>query len=242
MLRCDETCRAFTKKKYDGFLLERHGLLRSASYQEGTTVRSHSSVDFPDMIERARGGCADSLGTLLEMYREYLRLIASMQLSQQFRAKFEPSDVVQEAFLQARRGFRDFAGNSEGELVAWLRKILVSQLIMQIRKYSTQARDVKLEQKIHRQVDESSILMAGMLKVDADTPSKVAMRRERAVLLANALAKLPENYRDVIVLRHLKGFRFPEVAQELGQTVDSVKAKWRRAISKLREIIGDESI
>ncbi len=205
-------------------------------------MNSLSAIELTELIARARDGCSESLGTLLELYRSYLRLIASVQLGSQFQDKFSPSDVIQATFMQAHKGFAGFAGRSEGELIAWLRKILVSQMIMEIRRYAAQARDVKLERQMHAQLDESSVLLAGMLADRGNSPSQSAMRRERAVLLADALDQLPDDYREVIVLRHLKGHRFGEIAEQMSRSVDSVKAVWRRALGQLRELIDDGTI
>ena len=204
-------------------------------------VNAASVEELNALMASARDGCSESLGSLLEMYRSYLRLIASLQLSGQFQDKFSASDVVQASFLQAHKGFQDFQGNSEGELIAWLRKILLSQLMMEVRRYSAQARDVKMERRLHQQFDQSSVMLAGMLAANVETPSQTVLKRERAVILADTLAALPENYRQVIVLRHLRGYRFSEVAEEMQQSVDSVKAIWRRAIGRLRSLLGDDA-
>ncbi len=205
-------------------------------------MRDLSALELSNLIERARQGSPDALGELLELYRSYLQLIASLQAGEQLQAKFSPSDLIQATFLQAQRGFRDFHGNSEGELITWLRKILASQLAMEVRRYSTEGRNVRLERQMHFEMNQSSILMNAMLAARGNSPSQSAMRRERAVLLADALAKLPENYRNIIVMRHLKGRSFAEIAAHERRTLDSVKSAWQRAIGKLREMLGDGAL
>jgi RNA polymerase sigma-70 factor (ECF subfamily) len=59
------------------------------------------------------------------------------------------------------------------------------------------------------------------------------------VLLATALESLPEDYRDVLVLRHIQGLRLQEVAERMGRSVDSVKKLWARAIARIRQVLGD---
>lgn len=179
---------------------------------------------------------------LLELYRSYLRLIAQLQAGKELQAKFSPSDLIQATFLQAQKGFRDFQGNSEGELIAWLRAILASQLAMEVRRYSTGGRNVRLERQMHFEMDQSSILMNAMLAARGNSPSQSALQRERAVLLADALAKLPAHYRNIIVLRHLRGKSFAEIAASEQRTLDSVKSAWTRAISKLREMLDDGAL
>ncbi|MDP6445726.1 MAG: sigma-70 family RNA polymerase sigma factor [Pirellulaceae bacterium] len=197
-----------------------------------------SSEELEQLLAKAQGGCADTLGRLLDLYRSYLSLIARLQLDTQMQAKFSSSDVVQETFLQAKRSFAQFAGASEAELVGWLRKILASQLSMHIRRYSAQRRDVKLEQRLHVEVEQSTLMLDHLI-ADGSTPSHSAMRRENAVLLANALDQLPSDYREVIVLRHLRGMTFPQIALQMNRTIDSVKGVWRRAIGRLQEYLTD---
>jgi len=190
------------------------------------------------MIAQARAGSQDALGQLLELYRSYLRLIVGLQIGEQLQAKISPSDVIQGTFLQAGRGFPQFRGNSEGELMSWLRSILASQLATEMRRYATDRRNVRRERQFHVDVDQSSVLLE-FLASRSTTPSQSAMRRERAVLLADALAKLPEDYREIIVLRHLKGRSFADIARCTQRSVDSVKSAWRRAILRLRELLGN---
>ena len=67
--------------------------------------------------------------------------------------------------------------------------------------------------------------------------SQTLARRENAVLLANALERLPPDYRDVLVLRHLEGLGFSEVARRMSRTVDSVKNLWSRSLGELRHLL-----
>ena len=71
------------------------------------------------------------------------------------------------------------------------------------------------------------------------SPSQQAVRREQAVLLADALQDLPEDYREVIILRQLEGLSFPDVARRMGRTEDSVKNVWLRALARLRRMLKD---
>jgi RNA polymerase sigma-70 factor (ECF subfamily) len=73
------------------------------------------------------------------------------------------------------------------------------------------------------------------------SPSEQVARREQAVILADALQSLPRDYREAIILCHLEELSFPEVAQRMGRTVDSVKKLWARALARLRRSLGAES-
>ena len=71
------------------------------------------------------------------------------------------------------------------------------------------------------------------------SPSQQAVRREQGVLLADALDQLPEDYREVLVRRHLEGLPFPEVARRMGRSQDSIEKLWMRGLARLRQIMGD---
>lgn len=191
-----------------------------------------------DLLQQARGGDRDALGQLLELYRNYLTLLGRLELGRRLNSKVDPADLVQETFLEAQRDFAQFQGNSEKELISWLRQILVSNLLNLVRHYlGTKRRDVRLERELALDVDSSSQLLGALPVSPHSSPSQQASRREQAVLLANALEKLPEHYREVIVLRHLQGLKFPEIAQQMERTVDSVEKLWARALIRLRRLL-----
>jgi RNA polymerase sigma-70 factor (ECF subfamily) len=187
----------------------------------------------------ARAGSRSALGQLLEMYRNYLTLLARLQIDRRLRGKVDAADLVQETFLEAHRDFGQFRGMSEPELVGWLRQILVSNLANLVRRYlGTQGRDVRLERDLSVAVDESSRVLDRALAAPGSTPSQQAARREQAVLLADCLDRLSADYREVLILRHLEGLGFPEVADRMGRTLDSVKKLWARALAQLRGTLG----
>src|SRR5262249_12605255 len=129
--------------------------------------------------------------------------------------------------------------SSEGELVAWLRQILGGNLANLLRHYyGTQARDVRLERELQADLEESSRALDRGLASPQPSPSQGAARREQSVLLASALERLPPDYRQVLVLRHLEALTFPEVAERLGRSVEAVKKLWARALCSLRATMG----
>lgn len=187
------------------------------------------------LLEEARSGDGAALGRLLELYRGYLLLMARVQVGRRLQGKVDAADLVQETFLEAHRDFAQFRGATEGELVGWLRRILATNLANLVRSYyGTQRRDMHLERELNRELDESWAALDGGLIAQQSSPSNQAARREQAVLLADALEQLPQDYRDAIVLRHLEGLTFPEVSERMGRTEDSVKKLWARGLARLR--------
>jgi RNA polymerase sigma-70 factor (ECF subfamily) len=194
------------------------------------------------LLSLARAGDRAALGRLLERYRHYLSLLARLQVGRRLQGKVDAADIVQETFLEAHRDLTQFRGTTEPELVQWLRRILATTLANQIRRYfGTQARDPQLERELVDALDASSRSMDGGLIAPQSSPSQQAARREQAVLLADALQALPGDYHEVIVLRHLEGLSFPEVALRMGRSEDSVKKLWARALARLRQSLGAQS-
>jgi RNA polymerase sigma-70 factor (ECF subfamily) len=196
--------------------------------------------DLVQLLRLARTGSRAALGELLEWYQNYLTLLARLQIGRRLRSKIDPADLVQETFLEAHRHFDRFQGNTEAELVAWLRGILATNLAHLLRRYlGTQRRDVRLERQLEIDLDQSSRVLGQAFPAPQSSPSQQAARREQAVLLADALQRLSDDYREVIVLRQLEGLTFPEVARRLDRSLDSVKKLWIRGLDQLRRALGD---
>jgi RNA polymerase sigma-70 factor (ECF subfamily) len=203
-------------------------------------MTSAPGPDPEQLLALARTGSSHALGGLLELYRSYLTLLARLQISRRLQGKVDPSDVVQETFLKAYRRFGQFRGMTESELVSWLRQILAATLANLVRHYYTaQRRDVRLERELAADLDQSSHVLDQGLLAKQSSPSQRAVRREQAVILADALGRLPEAYREVVILRQLQGMSFPEVARSMSRTVDSVKKLWARALAQLRDSLGE---
>jgi RNA polymerase sigma-70 factor (ECF subfamily) len=197
-------------------------------------------VDPEQMIQEARAGTEADLGPLLDLYRNYLRLLARLEIGRRLQGKLDASDLVQETFLEAHRNFARFQGTSEPQFVSWLRQILAAKVANLLRHYlGTQGRDIRLEQELAGALDNSSRMVGEKLVASLSSPSQQAVRREQTVLLANALARLPEDYREVIVLRHLEELSFPEVARRMGRSLDSVQKLWLRGLARLRRVFGE---
>jgi RNA polymerase sigma-70 factor (ECF subfamily) len=118
---------------------------------------------------------------------------------------------------------------------------LAATLAKLVRHYErTGRRQIALERDMADELNRSAESMDARL-VQHSSPSQHAVRREQAVLLANALARLRLDHRDVVVLRHLEGLSFAEVAKRMGRSVDAVKKLWARALVQLRNQWEDET-
>jgi RNA polymerase sigma-70 factor (ECF subfamily) len=186
------------------------------------------------LLQQARSGDDAARGLLLELYRNYLRLMARSLNNGALRARIDPSDIVQETFLKAHREFDAFAGSTEPELVAWLRQILVRNVSDQARYHRRQGRDPRRQESLEAALDRSSVAVQRALAASMSSPSVRLERRERAVLLANALERLPADYRDVFILRNLEDLPFEQVAARMDRSDNAVRKLWTRAMLALR--------
>src|SRR5471032_115629 len=117
-------------------------------------------IDPQQSISDARNGSESAVGSLLEMYRNYLRLLARIEIGRRLQGKLDASDLVQETFLEAHRNFALFQGNDEPQFAYWLRQILAAKVANLVRHYfGTQGRDVRLEQELAADLENSSRMM-----------------------------------------------------------------------------------
>jgi RNA polymerase sigma-70 factor (ECF subfamily) len=177
----------------------------------------------------------------LEKYRDYLRLLARLQMDPRLRQKVDPSDLVQETLLQAHTNREAFRGSSEPELAAWLRRILANNLAQALRRFGRQRRDLALERSLEAAVEASSARLEGWLAAQTSSPSQQAQRNEQLVHLAWALVQLPDDQREALQMRHLQGHSVADICQQLGRSEASVAGLLRRGLQRLRELMTDSS-
>lgn len=190
-----------------------------------------------DLISQARAGEGVALQSLLQRYRQYVKLLVRCRAKGRLQARVDSSDFVQETLLRAARNIQQFQGTGEEEWCAWLARIAENEVVHQMRHHLGAAkRAASREQPVSPDdsADGASRLDRWFTK-EQSSPSLAAMRKERCLLLADALARLPEDYREVLILRHLEGFDFPEVATRMNRSSGAVRVLWTRALKKLRE-------
>ena len=190
-----------------------------------------------DEVERqiplARAGSADAMGIALEHFRGYLLAIANRQLDPVLRVKGGASDIVQETFLEAQRDFGRFQGTSEAELLAWLRRLLLNNLANFARRYQgTDKR--RAEREVALKTGTSSDAGPAQIADQNLSPSGEAIAREQGAAIEQALARLPEDHRRVILLRNLERLPFEEIGKQMGRSAEAVRRLWSRAIERVQ--------
>jgi len=175
----------------------------------------------------------------LERYRDYLRLLARLQIDPRLRARLDPSDVVQQTLLQAHQGLDQFRGESDAELSAWLRAILSRVLANALRDQVRARRDVGREQSLQEAIEQSSLRLEAWLASEESSPSVRADRNERLLRLTAALAELPESQREALTMHYLQGRSLADVGAALGRTPAAVMGLVHRGLKGLRTRLQD---
>jgi RNA polymerase sigma-70 factor, ECF subfamily len=183
---------------------------------------------------------AENPDALLEGFRDYLLLLARLQLAPQLRGKIDLSGVVQETLLEAHRAMDQLRRMTAEQQAAWLRKALACNLADEVRKLGTAMRDVARECSLEQAMEESSARLEAWLATDRSSPTEQAVRNEQLLRLARALAQLPEDQRLAVELHHLRGRPVAEVARELDRSEGAAGALMARGLKKLRALLKEE--
>jgi RNA polymerase sigma-70 factor (ECF subfamily) len=149
------------------------------------------------------------------------------------RGKADPSDVVQETLLKVHKNFRQFRGTTESEWMAWLRTILVRSLTDLQKGFQRQRRNVTRDRSLKSDVNPSSTMLGNMIPAAGPSPSQEAQRREGAALVADAIAELEPEDRDVVILRNLHELDWNTIGERTGRSPDAARMLWARAMQRV---------
>ena len=180
---------------------------------------------------------SDPDGKELEGFREYLLMLARLQLDPRWQAKLDPSDIVQQTLLQAHQARDQFRGHTTAERAAWLRQILARVLSNAVRDLSRDKRDLGRERSLEAALEASSARLEAWLAADQSSPSESVERHEQLLRLAEALAELPHDQREAVTLHHLQGWSLAELAKHLDRSESAVAGLLHRGFKKLRDIL-----
>ncbi len=176
-------------------------------------------------------------GQVLERFRDYLRLLARMQIDTRFQGKLDPSDLVQQTLLKAYQAREQFRGTTPAEQAAWLRQILARTLANAVRDLARAKRDIGLERSLETSLADSSARLEAWLVAGDASPSQQAERNEQLLGLAEVMARLPDIQREALLLRHCQGWSLAEISHHLGRSRAAVASLLRRGLKQLRELL-----
>ena len=175
----------------------------------------------------------------LERFRDYLRLLARLQLDPRLRGKVDPSDLVQQTLLKAYVARAQFRGTTPEQKSAWLRQILANTLANTVRDYGRARRDAALERSLEASLADSSSRLEAWLVAEQPSPSEQAQHNEQVLRLTQQLAALPELQREVLLLKHCHGWSIAEISRHIGRTPAAVASLMRRGLQRLQEQLRD---
>jgi RNA polymerase sigma-70 factor (ECF subfamily) len=177
--------------------------------------------------------------TTFERYRQYLGLLAQLQVDRRLQGKVDLSGVVQQTLFEAHRDKIHVLSQPSDQRLAWLRRVLANNLADEIRKAKSDKRDVRREKSLHEAIENSSIRLEAWIAADNSAPDAGLEKRERSVQLAEALNRLPEAQREALVMQHWQGCSLAEIAAHMGRTPAAVAGLLKRGLSQLRSELHD---
>ena len=172
----------------------------------------------------------------LEDYRDYLGMLGRLQLDEMLAGKVDVSGVVQMTLLEAGRA--GWTKIDEDDRVPWLRRIFANNLLDEVRKFRTQARDVEREFSIQA-MEQSASRVNQWLAAGQSSPSQRAIRQEQELRLAKALSCLPSAQREAIELHHLRGLPLDEIGKRMDRNKGAVAALIYRGTTRLRQLLSN---
>ncbi|APW63721.1 sigma-70 family RNA polymerase sigma factor [Paludisphaera borealis] len=179
-------------------------------------------------IETARRGDAEALGKALESFRAYLLLVANEELDPDLRTKLGGSDLVQETFLHAQHDLGSFRGKTDLEWRLWLRGILIHRLANHRRHYRA-----TVKRRLEREVALAETPEREW-PAESPSPSTSMATRELEEAILEAVARLPEHHREVVLWHHREHLPFDEIGRRLGVSTEAARKHWERALKGLR--------
>jgi RNA polymerase sigma-70 factor (ECF subfamily) len=199
-------------------------------------------ADTSELLRRAAGGDTAALGTLFARHRDQLRRMVRLRLDRRLQGRLDPSDVLQEAYLEFARSLPDYVSDASMPLFLWLRLLTGRKLHALHRHHlGTRARDAGREVSLHRGAlpQASSVSLAAQLLGHHTTPSQAVARAELQLRVQEALNGLDELDREVLALRHFEELSNAEVAVVLGISQTAASNRFVRALRRIKKILTD---
>jgi RNA polymerase sigma-70 factor (ECF subfamily) len=191
-------------------------------------------------LERAAAGDQAAWAAILAPHRDRLRRMVALRLDRRLNGRVDPSDVIQDAMVQAALGLPAYLRRPDRPFFLWLRW-LTGMTLQGVHRHhlGIQARDAGREvQLLERPLPQASSAALAAHLLGRDTrPSVAAVREERKRRLQEALNAMDPLDQEVLVLRHFEDLTNAEVARELGLRVSAASKRYLRALRRLKEIL-----
>jgi RNA polymerase sigma-70 factor (ECF subfamily) len=195
----------------------------------------------PDaLLARAKAGDANALADLFTGYRERLKRMVALRLDRRLTGRVDPSDVIQEAFLEVHKRFKEYARDASVPFFLWLRLVTGQKLTDCHRHHlGAKMRDAGQEVSLYRGAmpQASSLSLAAQLLGKLTSASQAAIRAEHKLHVQEALNSMEPLDREVLVLRHFEHLTNDETALVLGLRKSAASQRYIRALKRLKEIL-----
>jgi RNA polymerase sigma-70 factor (ECF subfamily) len=196
--------------------------------------------DSEDLLRRAAAGDEAALAALWERHRARLRQMVRLRLDRRLLGRVDPSDVLQDAYLDLAARPPDYARDWPMPTYLWLR-LVTGQRLAQVHRQQLGAalRNAGREVSLHRGAlpQASSASLAAQLLVRFTTASQAAIRAERQLQLQEVLNGLDDLNREILALRQFEQLSNGEVAQVLGLSKTAANNCYIRALGRLRDLV-----
>jgi RNA polymerase sigma-70 factor (ECF subfamily) len=193
-----------------------------------------------DLLRRAAGGDSTALAELFSRYRKRLRQMVRLRLDRRLQGRIDPSDALQEAFLDLAKQLPAYVSKPDVPFFLWLR-LLTGQRLMRLHRQHLGAamRDAGREVSLYRGAlpQASSASLAAQLLGQLTSPTQAALRAERQLLLQEALNGMDPLDREIIALRHFEELTNQEAAEVLGLSKAAASNRYVRALTRLQAIL-----
>ena len=196
--------------------------------------------DVEILIRRLQEGDLEALGPLFARYRDRLRRMVRLRLDRRLQGRIDPSDVLQEAYLEATQRAADYAAKPAMPFYLWLRFLTGQRLLLAHRQHlGTKMRDAGQEVSLYRGglPMASSVSLAAQLLGRLTSPSLAAVRAEVKIRLQEALNSMDPLDREVLTLRHFEELSNSETALVLGIQKSAASNRYMRALKRLKDIL-----
>lgn len=202
---------------------------------------TESEPNLSERLERISEGDQDALADIFSRYRARLRKMVRMRMDTRLQGRVDPSDVLQEAFIDISRRAPEQSKRADMPFFLWLRMITYQKLLEVHRRHlSTQRRDATRDVSIyHDRSGLNSRLLASQLLGQLTSASQMATRAEQQLMLEEVLNQMDPNDREILTLRHFEELTNGEVAQVLSLSKTAASNRYVRAVMRLKERLSE---
>jgi RNA polymerase sigma-70 factor (ECF subfamily) len=197
-------------------------------------------LEEPELIRRAAAGDERCIQELFDRYRDRLRRMVRLRLDPRVHGRVDPSDVIQEAYLETCKNLPEYLRQPQLPFYLWLRFLTGQKLALAHRHHlGVQARDAGREVSLYRGPlpEASSAALAAQLMGHLTTPSEAAAKAELKLHIQEALNSMDAMDREVLTLRHFEQLSNAETALVLGIKETTACNRYVRALERLRGIL-----